>query len=208
MIFPSDSISVVDGASPSETTGCFSGSGGNKRSKSSHESHMKERPERTNSSTSRYQSAASEFDTRSSRTPESFLWLPNPPPNITPDGPSTPPKNRPGLFKRALSSSKTDSSLSTDAVTFKGKDYRASREASDGKVCLHTHHHHYWVVSGSVKLPQLRSSKERMPIQDADDNSRFNGTMESWPSEGSVEAMVEAVRPPSRNTNQRYLIEG
>lgn len=65
-------------------------------------------------------------------------------------------------------------------------------------------------MSDSVELPKLRSSRERMPIQQAEDEeskSRFDGTMDAWPDEGDIEAMVEAERPPSRNTNQRYLIE-
>lgn len=174
------------------------------------------RSDGTKSSTSRQRSASSALDFRSSSTPETFLELPGPPPNST----------RGGLFtqrsklgsslapKRPLGSSKTASSISTRpsdqsaTATFKGKSYGTSREAADGKICLHTHHHHYWIISDSVKLPKLRSSRERMPLQQAEETSRFDGTMDLWPSEGKVEMMVEAARPLSQNTNQRYLIKG
>lgn len=212
---PSDSISVDDVCAPSsETTGAESltKSRLNMRSESPQERRAKGR-------SSRYLSASSVFGIRSNTTPESFLQVPSPTPNSTRrSGRTSIQKNGVSLLppsKTALSSSKTVSTLSTQTshstatatATFKGKNYRPSRDATDGKVCLHTHHHHYWIMSDSV--PKLRSSRERLPLQQTEESrsSKFDRTMDAWPDESDVEAMVEAERPPSRDTNQRYLIE-
>lgn len=221
---PSDSISV-DGAcaSSSETTEAESlvRSRLNKhvRGESSPGHHTKGQSQRSKSSTSRYLSASSALEHRSNSTPESFLQMSSPSPNSTPRGGRTPVhENRFGLLpasQTALSSTRTTPTLSTQTsdqtttatATFEGKNYRPSRDTTDGKVCLHTHHHHYWIMSGSV--PKLRSSRERMPLQQAEESSssKFDGTMDAWPDESDVEAMVEAERPPSRDTNRRYLVE-
>lgn len=93
-----------------------------------------------------------------------------------------------------------------------GSSYHRARGAPDGKVCLHTHHHHYWILSDSVALQgipkQLRSSRERVPLQKADGNTRRLGTLAGFPGEGDVEDLAESRRPPSRNTNRRYFIDG
>ncbi|KAF3767710.1 hypothetical protein M406DRAFT_69831 [Cryphonectria parasitica EP155] len=102
-------------------------------------------------------------------------------------------------------------SQSNGVTTFRGKQYHEPKNGSDGKICLHTHHHHYWIISGSDPLqqaiPRLRSSRERVPLQKADQSSRFDGQMDSWPSEGEVEALAKTRRPPSRDTNRRYFID-
>lgn len=175
------------------------------------------------SSTSRLGSASSAFDFRPSSTPDSYLHLPAPPPNSTRGRPSIqrikpmpplPPK-RPLDSRRASScvpSWKSGRSSLDDTATCRGKNFRRARETADGKVCLHTHHHHYWIMSEPARMqqviPKLRSSKKRAELQQTDENSRFDSTMSSWPSEGRVEALAEAGRPPSRNTNQRYLVKG
>lgn len=98
------------------------------------------------------------------------------------------------------------------AVKGSGAAYHKARGVPDGKVCLHTHHHHYWILSDSIALQaipkQLRSSRERVPLQKADGNTRRVGGPAGFPDEGDVEHLAELGRPPSRNTNQRYFIDG
>lgn len=95
-----------------------------------------------------------------------------------------------------------------DGVAIGESTYNQARKnGGGGKICLHTHHHHYWILSDSVALesmPNLRSSRQRAPVQKADKNRR----LAVFPDESDVEGMAEARRPPSRNTNRRYFIDG
>lgn len=95
-----------------------------------------------------------------------------------------------------------------DGITIGGSSYNeAQKKVGGGKICLHTHHHHYWILSDSVALqsmPNLRSSRQRAPLQKADENRR----LAAFPDESDVEDLAEARRPPSRNTNRRYFIDG
>lgn len=97
--------------------------------------------------------------------------------------------------------------ISVDGITVGNSTYDEARKKGGGKICLHTHHHHYWILSDSVALqsmPNLRSSRHRPPLQKTDENHRLAG----FPDESDVEGMAEARRPPSRNTNRRYFIDG
>lgn len=99
-----------------------------------------------------------------------------------------------------------------DGITIGTGSYNEARKDTGGKICLHTHHHHYWILSDSVALqsmplqstPNLRSSRQRAPLQKADENLR----LAAFPDESDVEGLAEARRPPSRNTNRRYFIDG
>jgi hypothetical protein len=98
-------------------------------------------------------------------------------------------------------------SVGGDGVTVGTSTYNEARKKGGGKICLHTHHHHYWILSDSAALqsmPNLRSSRQRAPLQKADKNRR----LAAFPDESDVEGMAEARRPPSRNTNRRYFIDG
>lgn len=100
----------------------------------------------------------------------------------------------------------------SDSITSKLERHHGSRKTPEGKICLHTHHHHYWMISDTSQLqqatPRLCVSQERGPLHQVSNNGKFDGTMEFWPSEGDIEALTESRRPPSRNTNHRYFIEG
>lgn len=103
----------------------------------------------------------------------------------------------------------------SDGITVKnaGAVYREAKAIANGRVCLHTHHHHYWILSDSIALQaipkQLRSSRERMPLQKkADGNTSRIGVLAGFPAEGDMENLAESRRPPSRNTKQRYFIDG
>ncbi|KAK7704920.1 hypothetical protein SLS64_008268 [Diaporthe eres] len=94
-----------------------------------------------------------------------------------------------------------------DGITIGESSYNEARKNTGGKICLHTHHHHYWILSDSVALqsmPNLRSSRQRPPLQKTDENRR----LAAFPDESDVEGLAEARRPPSRNTNRRYFIDG
>lgn len=153
-----------------------------------------------NSSSSRQRSVSSALDFRMSpTTTESCLELPT---------------RVAGLDSRQPSSSKSshDRRRETDTATLRGKHRRVSNLDKDGKICLHTHHHHYWIVSDTARkheaIPNLRSSRERIPVQQAGVKNGFDGHMDFWPSEGRIEALAEYHRPQSRNTTDRYFIEG
>lgn len=95
----------------------------------------------------------------------------------------------------------------SDETIMSRSSYKEARKNSSGKICLHTHHHHYWILSDSVALqsmPNLRSSRERVPLQKAGENRR----LAPFPDESDVEGLAESRRPPSRNTNRRYFING
>ncbi|KAG6366368.1 hypothetical protein INS49_000545 [Diaporthe citri] len=94
-----------------------------------------------------------------------------------------------------------------DGITSGESSCNEALKNTGGKICLHTHHHHYWILSDSVALqsmPNLRSSRQRAPLQKADENCR----LAAFPDESDVEGLAEARRPPSRNTNRRYFIDG
>lgn len=213
MIAPSDSISVAgpSQARPPRVSSSWDGQG-----KSLQGSHPQRRPSQIGPSTSRQRSGSSALDFRSSTTPESYLDFPGTQQSSKRGGlPRSPPPratNSNALRPSSSASSRDHRGQSQcDKATFKGKTYCGSREATNGKICLHTHHHHYWVISDSTPLQQamqgLQSSRGRMSLQQAAANSRFDGQMDSWPSEGDVEVLAESQRPPSRNTNHRYLIK-
>lgn len=107
----------------------------------------------------------------------------------------------------ALQHRGTGSKLGGDEIKIGGGSNNEARKNTSGKICLHTHHHHYWILSDSVALqsmPNLRSSRQRAPLQKADKNRR----LATFPDESDVEGLAEARRPPSRNTNRRYFIDG
>lgn len=206
---PCDSISAA-GALHTRENPCSHGSSSNRQSS-------------TRSFTPRQRSESSALDFRSRSTPDTYLELPTPPPNSKRGRlatQSTGPKSswqpeRPLDPRRASScvpSWTSRRSSLDDTATFRGKKYRPATETADSKICLHTHHHHYWIVSEPDRMqhiaPKLRFSKKRVAIRQIDENSGFDRTMRSWPSEGRVEVLAEAGRPPSRNTNQRYLVAG
>lgn len=207
MIALSDSISV---------TGCPRaglGANWNMGNENSQEIDTQGQLDTTVSSSNRRRSASSALEFRSRITPESYLdscsqdvIQPHPPPptqnsDIDPQQPSS-----------SISSRVQGTSSQGDTATFRGMNYHASREATDGKVCLHTHHHHYWIISDSAQLqqaiPKLRSSRERVPFRAANEKIRLDGHMDSWPSEGDVEVLAESRRPSSCDTSHRYFIEG
>lgn len=175
--------------------------------------------------TSRQRSASSALDFRSRSTPESDLD-PSKPGSITYEyytdqqasKKSEPHRRGARLTDSRTSESRTSSSalqrrdaggdVGGDGITVGGSSYKEARKnAGGGKICLHTHHHHYWILSDSVALqsmPNLRSSRKRAPLQQADENCR----LAAFPDESDVEGLAEARRPPSRNTNRRYFIDG
>ncbi|KAJ0115282.1 hypothetical protein J7T55_012558 [Diaporthe amygdali] len=174
--------------------------------------------------TSRQRSASSALHIRSRSTPESDLD-PSKPGSMTygyyadqQGSQKSEPRGQPprSSYSRASESRTASSALEnrksrrktrSDGITIGGSSYKEARKNTGGKVCLHTHHHHYWILSDSVALqsmPNLRSSRERVPLQKADENRR----MAAFPDESDVEGLAEARRPPSRNTNRRYFIEG
>lgn len=172
----------------------------------------------------RERSHSSALDIGSWTTPDLYLGASHAPQNSRVGGPTSQqpkPLDR-GVPSQSLDSHPTwSSSVSNRAqpgsdrsmkATFKGNEYHGARTTSEGKICLHTHHHHYWIMSDSAPLekaiPRLRSSRDRMPLQPADESGRFDGQMDSWPSESEVEALAASQRPPSRDTNHRYFIEG
>lgn len=178
----------------------------NVRNESAQEVHPRGQADSTGSSSTRRRSVSSVLDFRSRTTPGSYLdsssqgvnqLYPTPPTQSSGPGPQRP---FPSISSHG------------DTATVRGQDHRASTEATDGKVCLHTHHHHYWIISDSAQLqqaiPRLRSSRERVPLRTADENSRLDGHMDSWPSEDEIEALAGSQRPPSCDTNHRYFIEG
>lgn len=193
------------------------------RSKRHIDGKLHQRQEASRSKASRQRSASSALDFRSRATPETHLDFLKDRTSSTSNsftGTANSPrymdvvKQRDHTSKGQSSTSSRDSQQRGRTVhhTSRSEKYLAPRAVADGKVCLHTHHHHYWIVSDPNLLPQkdpgLRSSKDRRPVQQANKNSRFDGTMDSWPSEGEVEALAELQRPRSSNTNQRYFIAG
>lgn len=205
MITPSDSISA---GGPSLSRPPLVNSRCSEQSESAQGSHPQRRPSQAGPSTSRQQSGSSVLGFGSSATPESCLDYRSAQQKSDAGGlPCRPPPTVTSINARRPSSSAS----SRDHATFKGKTYCASREATNGRICLHTHHHHYWVISNSTQLqqamPQLRSSRERMSIQQTYANSRFDGHMDAWPSEGDIEVLAESRRPPSRDTSHRYVIK-
>lgn len=186
---------------------------------------LRGRPDESRRATGRERSASSALEFRSRSTPESDLD-PSKPDSVTNEyytdylGSK---KSEPrGRAVRATDSRTSGSRASSSALqhrgagrnvggdgfTIGGSSYKEARKnTSGGKICLHTHHHHYWILSDSVALqsmPNLRSSRQRAPLQQADENRR----LAAFPDESDVEGMAEARRPPSRNTNRRYFIDG
>lgn len=220
MVAPSYSLFV---AGHSHAQPCI-GSISNGRIESAQESHAQRRHDKKASS-NQTRASSSGLDIRPRPTPGSYLDFSSTQQASGRDGlpshekkPSSPPPPTQvvGVTPGRPSSSKLShgqhGSSQSDTATFRGKNYRASRQATDGKICLHTHHHHYWIVSDPAQLeetiPRLRPSKKRMPLQQSDANSRFDGHMDCWPNEADVEILAESRRLPSRNTNHRYFIEG
>lgn len=196
---PSDSISAA-GALHTRANSCDHGSNSNRQSSA--------RP-----STTRQRSVSSALDFRSRSTPDSYLELPNNLLNNTQERLATQERRLdPRRASSCVPSWASRRSSLDDTATFRGRKYRPAKETVDSKICLHTHHHHYWVMSGPGQMqhivPKLRSSKKRVGIRQTDENSRFDGIMGSWPSESRVEVLAEARCLPSRDTNQRYLVEG
>lgn len=99
-----------------------------------------------------------------------------------------------------------------DAVEHRGSTHRTPECLPDSKICVHTHHHHYWIVSDSDDLqkatPRMRTLNERHGLaqQVTAANGKFDRTMATWPTEVEVEALTQAQRPPSADTTDRYLI--
>lgn len=162
-------------------------------------SYPQRRQDARYSSSSRQRSTSSALDFRMRPTTESCLERPT---------------RVAGLDSRRPRSSNSshDRHRETDTATLRGKHRRASNPDKDGKICLHTHHHHYWIVPNTAReheaIPNLRSSRERILVQQAGVNNGFDGHMDFWPSEGRIEALAEYHRPHSRNTTDRYFIEG
>ena len=175
--------------------------------------------------TGRQRSASSALEFRSRSTPESDLD-PSEPGSMTYEYPTDQQSNKKSeLHGRAArptdsrnSESRTSSSalqrrdagrnVGGDGINVGISSSREARKNTGGdKICLHTHHHHYWILSDSLALqsvPNLRSSRKRAPLQEADKNRR----QAAFPDESDVEGLAEARRPPSRNTNRRYFIDG
>lgn len=207
-IAPSDSVSAVGGLK------ARAGSGSSRR-----------RPDGSATATGRRRSTSSALDFRSRCTPESDLD-PSAPGSMTYEyytdqqgskkselhGRAARPTGSETLETRSSSSAlqrrNAGSNVSGDGITIGKSSYKQARKNGGGdKICLHTHHHHYWILSDSVALqstPNLRSSRQRPPLQKADNNCR----LAAFPDESDVEGMAEARRPPSRNTNRRYFIDG
>lgn len=183
------------------------------------------RPNRSTTTSGRQRSASSALEFRSRSTPESDLD-PSAPGSMTyeyyTDQQSSKKGEPHGRAARAADSKTSEtrfsssalqrrdagSYVSSDEVPVTKSSYnQAGKRGGGGKICLHTHHHHYWILSDSVALqsiPNLRSSRQRPPLQRAGNNSR----LATFPDESDVEGMAEARRPPSRNTNRRYFIDG
>lgn len=214
---PSDSVSAA-GASRSRQERCGSEDGGNPSSKMSRATG-----ETPSSTTSRQRSASSALDFRSRATPETHLDFPKALSSWTSKSSSATESPIKSINEEGHSRHESKEQSATSgrhgqqrrhpgSQISQAQKYYKPREGTDGKVCLHTHHHHYWIVSDPTRPPPkahgLRSSKNRRPIQKANENSRFDGAMDAWPSEGEVEALAEMQRPSSSNTNQRYFISG
>lgn len=183
------------------------------------------RPDRSATTTSRQRSTSSALEFRSRSTPESDLD-PFAPGSMTyeyyTDQQSSKKIKPHGRAARAVDPKASETCSSSSALQRRdaGSDvgnegipvgkssYRqAQQKGGSDKICLHTHHHHYWILSDSVALqsmPSLRSSRQRPPLQKAGENCR----LAAFPDESEVEGMAEARRPPSRNTNRRYFIDG
>lgn len=210
-ITPSDSISVA-GASRSWIRSQGTTPRSSRRSEDQREERSQWRTGRARPTTARNRSASSALGFRSASTPESYLDFPK-------TGPFSRTSRQPSLDSGQTSSSapaKRESPriVRSDGVTFQGAGavYRKAKDIADGRVCLHTHHHHYWILSDSIALQaipkQLRSSRERMPLQKADGNTRRAGNLAGFPDEGDMEDLAESRQAPSRNTNRRYFIDG
>ncbi|KAG8166859.1 hypothetical protein KVR01_002548 [Diaporthe batatas] len=183
------------------------------------------RPDRSTTTSGRQRSTSSALDFRSRSTPESDLD-PSAPGSMTYEYYTDQQTSRKsGLHGGAASAadSKTSemrssssalqrrdagSNISGDKMSPGKSTYNQDgKKGGGGKICLHTHHHHYWILSDSVALqsmPSLRSSGQRPPLQKAENKHR----LAAFPDESDVEGMAEARRPPSRNTNRRYFIDG
>lgn len=220
-IAPSDSVSVA-GAVRARAESCDTRPGRGRRPEDSRDLPSRRRPHGSGTVTSRQRSGSSALDFRSRSTPESDLD----PSNITYEyytdqqasKKSEPHRRAVRSTDSRTSESRTSSSalqrqdaggdVGGDGITIGGNSYNEARKnAGGGKICLHTHHHHYWILSDSVALqsmPNLRSSRKRAPLQQADENCR----LAAFPDESDVEGLAEARRPPSRNTNCRYFIDG
>lgn len=197
---PGDSISVAS-ARRVRPSSHGHGSSSIRRSDNSQGHHQQRRSDGTGSPTGRQRSGFSAIDVRPKSTPHAFLHSPSPTPNSI-RGEQATQRARPGpsllrkrpLNRRQASFCKTDLMSRIfgldETATLKGKPHCPSREPSDGKICLHTHHHHYWVMSDSAQMqqaiPRLRSSKKRMALQQAHENSKYDGTMDSWPTQVSA----------------------
>lgn len=183
------------------------------------------RPDESRTVTSRQRSASSALEFRSRSTPESDLD-PSKPDSLTyeyytdqrgskksvPHGHASRPTDSRtselGTSSSALARRDDGRNVGGDGITIGDSSYNEARKnTGSGKTCLHTHHHHYWILSDSVALqsmPNLRSSRQREPLHKADENRR----LAAFPDESDVEGLAEARRPPSRNTNRRYFIDG
>lgn len=222
IVVPSDSISVADAPRLLQEH-VDSKTDMSSRSKRHQGPESQQRRGTSSSTTSRQRSVSSALDFRSRATPETHLDVPKS--RACSTGKSSNGISRPSqvmhVTRQTEQTSNAQFSLPSDdsqpgrrisSRTFKGEKHHASRADADSKVCLHTHHHHYWIVSDPTLLqktaPELRSSKDRKPLQQVVENHRFKGTINSWPSEGEIETLAESQRPPSETTNQRYFIAG
>lgn len=174
------------------------------------------RGHRPEHNTTRQRSASSALEFRSASTPESYL---NAPSTATQSKASRQTSLDSRRSRRSSSSApaKRDGHRTSrgDSVTARsaGAMFHRERGIPDGKICLHTHHHHYWILSDSLALKampkQLRSSRERVPLRRAgEDNRQRAGDLAMFPDESDMENLAESRRPPSRNTNHRYCIDG
>lgn len=183
------------------------------------------RPDGSATTSGRQRSTSSALEFRSRSTPESDLD-PSAPGSMTyeyyTDHQNSKKSGLRGRAARAADSNTSETRSSSSALqrrdarsNVSGDNFsvgkssynQAGKKGGGGKVCLHTHHHHYWILSDSVALqsmPNLRSSRQRPPLQKAENNRG----LAAFPDESDVEGMAEARRPPSRNTNRRYFIDG
>ncbi|KAI3402156.1 hypothetical protein diail_85 [Diaporthe ilicicola] len=220
---PVDSVSVAD-ALRTRAGSCDLRPGRSERSEEPRDTPSRRRPDGPGAVTSRKRSASSALEFRSRSTPESDLD-PSQPVSMTygyyTDQQGSKRSGSHGRTGRRSDSKASESRGSSSALQSRntgrkagsggnimgGSSYNEARENTSGKICLHTHHHHYWILSDSVALqsmPNLRSSRERAPLQKADENRR----LAPFPDESDVEGLAESRRPPSRNTNRRYFIDG
>ena len=86
------------------------------------------------------------------------------------------------------------------------------------RVCVHTHHHHYWIRSQSAE-PRLRRTGRAAGHERRSSDSHVDGTSTRvrpagpqrqgeyrvFPAEDGAEALAER-RPASRNTHDRYFV--